>query len=101
MTEPVNLDDETDDVFNYPFLYAVEVGHWELTDHQIERFREYLMRGGFFMCDDFWGEDQWANFMESMRRVFPDRPVVDLPDDDPIFHVVYDLTDRYQVPGAR
>src|ERR1700733_13351032 len=57
--------------------------------------------GGFFMCDDFWGDAQWANFMESMRRVFPDRPVVDIPDDDPIFHVVYDLTDRYQVPGAR
>ena len=63
--------------------------------------REYLLRGGFFMCDDFWGEDQWANFMESMHRVFPERPVVDIPNDDQIFHSVYDLTDRYQVPGAR
>jgi hypothetical protein len=98
--QPVNLDDG-DDVDNYPWLYAVQVGQWRLTDHQAKAMREYLLRGGFFMCDDFWGEDQWENFMESMRRVFPDRPVVDLPNDDPIFHSVYDLTDRYQVPGAR
>ncbi len=98
--QPVNLDDG-DDVDNWPWLYAVQVGQWRLTDAQAKEMREYLLRGGFFMCDDFWGESQWANFMESMRRVFPDRPVVDIPDDDPIFHVVYDLSDRYQVPGAR
>jgi hypothetical protein len=98
--QPVNLDDG-DDVDNWPWLYAVQVGQWRLTDAQAKQMREYLLRGGFFMCDDFWGDAQWANFMESMRRVFPDRPVVDIPDDDPIFHVVYDLTDRYQVPGAR
>src|SRR5881397_2609485 len=44
----INLDDD-DDVYNYPWLYAVEVGHWELTDAQIVKFREYLLRGGFFM----------------------------------------------------
>jgi hypothetical protein len=98
--QPVNLDDG-DDVDNWPWLYAVQVGQWRLTDSQAKQMREYLLRGGFFMCDDFWGEDQWANFMESMHRVFPDRPVVDIPNDDPIFHSVYDLTDRYQVPGAR
>ncbi len=98
--QPVNLDDG-DDVDNWPWLYAVQVGQWRLTDAQAKEMREYLLRGGFFMCDDFWGDAQWANFMESMRRVFPDREVVDIPDDDPIFHVVYDLSDRYQVPGAR
>ena len=98
--QPVNLDDG-DDVDNWPWLYAVQVGNWRLTDSQAKQMREYLLRGGFFMCDDFWGEDQWANFMDSMRRVFPDRPVVDIPNDDPIFHLVYDLSDRYQVPGAR
>jgi hypothetical protein len=98
--QPVNLDDG-DDVYNWPWLYAVQVGQWRLTDSQAKQMREYLLRGGFFMCDDFWGEDQWENFMESMHRVFPERAVVDIPNDDPIFHSVYDLTDRYQVPGAR
>ncbi len=98
--QPVNLDDG-DDVFNYPWLYAVQTGQWRLTDQQAKQMREYLLRGGFFMCDDFWGEAQWENFMESMHRVFPDREVVDIPDGDQIFHDVYDLSNRYQVPGAR
>jgi hypothetical protein len=98
--QPVNLDDG-DDVFNYPWLYAVQTGQWKLTNQQAKQLREYLLRGGFFMCDDFWGEAQWENFMESMRRVFPEREVVDIPDGDQIFHDVYDLSNRYQVPGAR
>jgi len=53
------------------------------------------------MCDDFWGDAQWDVFLASMKRVFPERAIVDLPDSDPIFHIVYDLDERYQVPGAR
>jgi hypothetical protein len=98
--QPINLD-EDDDVFNYPWLYAVETGHWELTDTQIAKFREFLLRGGFFMCDDFHGSDEWSVFMYTMRKVFPDREVVDLPDREAIFHTVFDLDDRYQVPGAQ
>ena len=98
--QPVDLDDG-DDVFNYPWLYAVEVGHWQLTDSQVKQFREFLDRGGFFMCDDFHGTSEWAVFVETMQRVFPDRPIVEIPDDDPIFHVIYDLDHRYQVPGAQ
>jgi hypothetical protein len=98
--QPINLDDD-DDVFNYPWLYAVEVGHWELTDPQIEKFREFLLRGGFFMCDDFHGTDEWNVFMLSMKKVFPDLSVVDLDNGEQIFHTVFDLNDRYQVPGAQ
>ena len=98
--QPINLDAD-DDVFNYPWLYAVEVGHWELTPRQIVKFREYLLRGGFFMCDDFHGTDEWNTFIRTMEKVFPDRPVVDIQDSDAIFHTVFDLDDRYQVPGAQ
>jgi hypothetical protein len=98
--QPVDLD-VGDDVFNYPWLYAVEVGYWNLTPDQIVKFREFLMRGGFFMCDDFHGTQEWNGFMHVMQQVFPDRPVVDIPNDDQIFHVIYDLSDRYQVPGAQ
>jgi hypothetical protein len=96
----VNFDAD-EDGFNYPWLYAVETGHWDLTATQIQRFREYLLRGGFFMCDDFHGSDEWEIFTEVLRKVFPDRQIVDLPNGDPIFHVVYDLDDRYQVPGLQ
>jgi Domain of unknown function (DUF4159) len=98
--QPVNLDDDTD-VYNWPWLYAVQPGHWDLTDSQAAKLRDYLNRGGFFMCDDFWGEDQWEVFEDSMKRVFPDREPMDLDNSEQIFHTVYNLDDRYQVPGAR
>ena len=96
--QPVNLDDE-DDVFNWPWLYAVEVGYWDLTDTQAEKLREYLLRGGFLMVDDFHGSTEWQIFVESMQRVFPDRPIVDIPPDDSIFHALYDIEDFTQIPG--
>jgi hypothetical protein len=67
----------------------------------VKAFREFIDRGGFFMCDDFHGTEEWAVFTKSMERVFPDRPIVDLPPQDAIFHTVYDLDDKYQVPGEQ
>jgi hypothetical protein len=96
--QPVNLDDG-DEVYNYPWLCAGEMGDWQLTDAQAKKLREYLLRGGFLMLDDFWGTEEWQRFEESMKRVFPDRPMVEIDSKDPIFHTVYDLDDRYQVPG--
>jgi hypothetical protein len=98
--------DGSDDVFNWPVLYGVEVGHWDLTDEEAAQMREYLLRGGFFMCDDFHGEApyrglrEWDTFMHSMSKVFPERPIEDIPDGDAIFHTLYDLQERFQVPGA-
>ena len=98
--QPVATEDG-DDIYNWPWLYGVEVGHWDLTDFEAAKLRDYLERGGFFMCDDFHGTWEWETFVASMKRVFPDRPIVDIPDDDAIFHTVYDLDARYQVPGAQ
>lgn len=96
--QPVNLDNE-DDVYNWPWLCAGEMGDWKLTAEQARKLREYLLRGGFLMLDDFWGTEEWDRFKESMELVFPDRPIVEVEDEDAIFHTVYDLDDRYQVPG--
>jgi uncharacterized protein DUF4159 len=98
--EPVAAEDG-DDIYNWPWLYAVEVGHWDLTDLQAAKLRDFLDRGGFFMCDDFHGTVEWETFVASMKKVYPDRAIVDLPNNDPIFHTVYDLDDRYQVPGEQ
>jgi hypothetical protein len=96
----VNLDG-TDDVYNWPVMYAVEVGHWLLPDDQAKQLGEYLNRGGFLMVDDFHGDREWSIFVQSMQRALPGREIVDLPDKDPIFHTIYDLSDRFQVPGAQ
>jgi hypothetical protein len=93
----VTLKDER--LFDYPWLYAVEVGQWYLDDFEAVRLREYIDRGGFLVVDDFWGEQEWSVFIDSMQRVFPDRPIVDLPDDHEIMHVHYDITERTQIPG--
>jgi hypothetical protein len=97
--QPVNLDEG--DVYDWPWLYGVEVGHWDLTDNQAKTLREYLLRGGFFMCDDFHGSQEWEIFSSGMKRVFPDRPIVEIENSEQIFHTIYDLDDRYQVPGAQ
>ncbi len=90
----------TDDrVFDYPWLYAVEVGQWYLSDPEAALLREYLDRGGFLMVDDFWDVYEWSIFMQSMLRVFPDRPVVELAEDHELLHVLYDLDQRTQIPG--
>ena len=96
--QPVNPDD-LDDFFNWPWMVAGEMGDWKLTDAQAKTLREYLLRGGFLYMDDFWNDDEWARFDESMRRVFPDRQVVEIESPDAIFHSVYDLDDRYQILG--
>lgn len=95
--QPVNLDDDND-AFFWPFLVSGLVGAWDLTEGQAEKLREYLLRGGFLLCDSFYGTNEWEGFVHGIRRVFPDRPILELPDDHPIFHVVYDLTKRPQVP---
>ncbi|HTQ56437.1 MAG TPA: DUF4159 domain-containing protein [Bryobacteraceae bacterium] len=96
--QPVNLDDDGD-VFNYPWLCAGEMGDWKLTDAQARKLREYLLRGGFLMLDDFWGTEEWDRFWESMHLVFPDRSAVEIENSDAIFHTIYDLDRRYQIPG--
>src|SRR3954464_4113365 len=98
--QPVAAEDG-DDLRIWPWLDGVEVGHWDLTDLEAARLRDYLLRGGFFMCDDFHGTAEWQMFVSSMKKVFPDRQIVDLPDSDQIFDSVYDLDDRYQVPGEQ
>ena len=96
--QPINLDDG-DDVYNWPWMNAGEMGDWKLTDSQAAKLRDYLLHGGFLMLDDFWGTEEWNRFEESIKAVFPDRPIVEIDNADAIFHSVYDLDDRYQVPG--
>ena len=95
--QPIML--EEGDQYNWPWLYAVQVGEWGITPEQARLLRDYCLRGGFFMADDLHGTEEWGVFYKSMQMVFPDRQIVDVPDSDPIFHVLYDLDDKMQVPG--
>jgi hypothetical protein len=88
-----------DDIYNWPWVYAVQAGEWGLTENQGRILRDFLDRGGFFMADDVHGTEEVAEFEKRIHFAYPDRLIEDIPNDDAIFHSAYDLDDRYQVPG--
>ena len=87
------------ELFNYPFIYIVEPGRLVFSEEEVKILRRYLLNGGFLMVDDFWGEDEWYNFYREIKRVFPDREPVELKLDHPIFHAVFDLKEKPQIPS--
>jgi hypothetical protein len=93
-------------LFDYPWIYATQVGYWVLSDEETSRLREYLLRGGFIMVDDFWdlnGNQEWDVFTEAMNRVLPGQPITDIGLDDSVMHVLYDIQakDLMFIPGSR
>jgi hypothetical protein len=99
--QPVNLEDGND-VDYWPFMVVGLASHWELTDQMAANLRQYLLRGGFLFADSFFGTYNWEGFAHNLRKVFPDRPIIDVGDEHPIFHIVFDLPNMstVQIPNA-
>ena len=93
----IRLDSEQ--LFDRPWIYALEVGTWLLSDEEAASLREYLLRGGFLVVDDFHGSYQWSGFMRSMRKVFPDRPIVEIEDGNSILNLHFDIDKTKPIPG--
>jgi hypothetical protein len=93
------VDVDSDEMYNWPWLYAVGVGDWVISEPQAARLRQYFERGGFLMVDDFHNEREWASFMAGVNRIYPGHQAEDLDLSDPIFHTVYEMRERYRVPG--
>ena len=70
-----------DEIFDYPWLFAQQVGQWHLNSEEIARLREYVLRGGFLVMDDFHGMFEWQVMGDVMRRAFPEWPIAPLPDE--------------------
>lgn len=97
--KPKTLELTDPELFEYPFVYMIEPGGLEFTEEEVVNLRRYLLNGGFLMVDDFWGEEEYANFYHEIKRVFPDREPQELPLDHPIFHCVFDLKEKPQLPS--
>jgi Domain of unknown function (DUF4159) len=95
------VDANSDDLFNWPWIYVEDGGAWQFTNAQATRLREYLMRGGFMMVDDSHGDSEWETVVDGLRMILPGRSIEELANPDELFHVVYDLDDRLQIPGTR
>ncbi len=89
------------DLFDYPWLYAVEPGQWTFNPEEADRLREYLDRGGLLVIDDFHGTFEWGSMVKGLRKIIGDRPIVDIESSDAVFHTLYDLDERFQVPGLQ
>jgi len=89
---------QTDDCFKYPFAYMCEVGYLSLTDEEVQRMSEYLLRGGFLLVDDFRTDMALQLFEENMRKVFPGRKLEEVPRTDPIFTCFYDISNIFPLP---
>ena len=91
----------TDEHLNrFPFLYVLEVGGMSMTPEEATALREFLLRGGFLVVDDFWGTYEWEIFEYEMQKVLPEYPIVDIPLEHEIFHTFYDIDEIIQVPNV-
>jgi hypothetical protein len=97
--DPITLRLTDERLFDYPFLYMIEPGGLQFSEDEVNALRRYLLNGGFLMVDDFWGDAEWQNFYEQIKRVFPDREPEELPLEHEVFHCVYRLKERPQVPS--
>jgi hypothetical protein len=99
--EGIHLPLTDDRIFDYPWLYATQVGYWDLSDQEVNRLRDYLLRGGFLVVDDFYGLEDWSVFRDTMQRVLPDRPILDVEESHSLTNVLYTIRDRTFIPGLR
>jgi hypothetical protein len=84
----VALDDPA--LFKYPWAYLCEVGFWVPSDAEAAGLRNYLLKGGFLLVDDFAGP-HWFNFEEQMRKVLPMARPIPMTADHPIFDSFYHI----------
>lgn len=77
------------ELFAYPFLFMTGHGEIKFTDEEVRRLRLHLTHGGFLYADDDYGMDK--AFRREMKKVFPDKELVELPSDHPIYHIDYDF----------
>ncbi|MEX2583017.1 MAG: DUF4159 domain-containing protein [Gemmatimonadota bacterium] len=94
----VSLDDP--DLGRFPFLYLLEVGGMRLRASEVEGLRDYLLRGGFLMVDDFWGTYEWRNWEREIARVLPEYEIVEIPLTHEIFSTMYLVDEIVQVPSV-
>lgn len=92
----------TDDaLFQCPFLYAADAGTIGWSDLEVERMREYFLKGGFLWVDDFWGDLAWSRWLRQINRVLPEYDVQELPMDHPLFSTFYFVEKVPQIPSIQ
>ena len=88
------LDLEDPGIFRHPVLYMAEPGFWQVTEEGAANLRQHLLKGGLIVFDDF-EAGQWFNFEAQVRRVLPERELVEIGPDHPVFDSFFFVEDIY------
>jgi hypothetical protein len=88
-----------DQLFECPILLGSDVGTAALSNPEVERLRQYLLKGGFLWVDDFWGTRAWEHWARQITRVLPEFPIVDVAPGDPIRQAMFAIKEVKQVPS--
>ena len=94
------VDINSSELFRYPFGYMLDVRRMKLTNAEARNLREYLLRGGFILVDDFHGRRAWKRFYKELKKIFPEREPENIPISHPLFHCFYSIDELMQIPGA-
>ena len=97
--DPIVLKLDDPRLWQYPWIYMVEPGNLELTENDVTILREFLLRGGTLTFDDFHGPYEWDHMALELKKVFPDREIVELAAPHPIFSSFYTVDKYPQIPG--
>lgn len=88
-------------LFRCPYVMAADVGTLHWSDAEVEQMRAYLLKGGFLWVDDFWGTAAWQQWSREIKRVLPEYPIIDVPEDHAIRHMLYNLDEIPQVTAIQ
>jgi Domain of unknown function (DUF4159) len=97
--DPVTIKLTDKRLWDYAWIYFVEPGTMKLLDEEVPILREFLLRGGTATFDDFHGPAEWVTAQNTLKRVFPDRQIIELEPPHPIFDAFYHVTAYPQIAG--
>jgi hypothetical protein len=104
-TKGTNVFDlEDPEIFQFPILYLSEPGFWGITDEGARNLRDYLLKGGFIIFDDFDGYGHWENWEGQIRHALPEFEPIEIDGTHPIFDTFFYVPDIYithPIIGAR
>jgi len=88
------------ELYKCPMIMATDVGELGFNNEDAAILRDYLLKGGFFWADDFWGSAGWSHFSAEIQRVLPEYPLVELDPEHPLFNQLYVIPEVPQIPSA-
>jgi len=89
------------ELFRCPFIMMTEPGGAYFDNEEASALHDYLLKGGFLWADDFWGEVAWDAWEGQLRKAMPasEFPIIDLPLEHPMFHMLYQVDSVPQIPA--